>query len=406
MKKTVSVVYTVFVVVVLLAVIGYFGWETYQSRGARISDFTTRTEGYVRQLGSQLEAERDVNGEVELAERIMADDASLIAIQIHSPDDGLRLSVVKGPAEEFGRTALADSERFTGFPARIRYHMVRRPLAVEGMPELEASFVASTLSGGEIRNNLLILLVTVLGLFVITLVLILVRPREAVESDEMDSNEDHDEQFTVPEGFDMHSPAEEEFSLPDMDDSDDLDAHRLDESDLLSSRPEFGETLEVDDDFDLPDLDGDAAGAADAVPHGDLVDRLDLELDRAASFNQDLSLLIFTGGIGSETVIRDAYTYADLIFALENGDIAVIELNRGLDATLAMTEDVLRRQIDMTGNRDLRAGIASRNGRLISAQRLYGEAESALRKTDEDKNIVAFRSDPEKYREYLKNQEG
>ena len=70
-----------------------------------------------------------------------------------------------------------------------------------------------------------------------------------------------------------------------------------------------------------------------------------------------------------------------------------------------MTEEFIRDRIDKTGSRGMRAGIASRNGRLISAERLFNEAENALRKTDETKNIVAFRSDPEKYREFLKSQE-
>ncbi len=60
MKKTVSVVYTVFVVAALLCVIAFFGWKTYQSRAVRISDFVARTDDYTRRLSESLEDNRDL----------------------------------------------------------------------------------------------------------------------------------------------------------------------------------------------------------------------------------------------------------------------------------------------------------------------------------------------------------
>jgi hypothetical protein len=62
--------------------------------------------------------------------------------------------------------------------------------------------------------------------------------------------------------------------------------------------------------------------------------------------------------------------------------------------------------MEKSGNKDGYAGLASRNGRLIDAERLLREARSSLEKTNGEKNIVAFRSDPEKFRQYLKEQEG
>jgi predicted metal-dependent hydrolase len=94
-----------------------------------------------------------------------------------------------------------------------------------------------------------------------------------------------------------------------------------------------------------------------------------------------------------------------LVFPLGSGLVAVMEINQDLDSTLSMTEDFVRGSIEQLGRRVLRAGIASRNGRLIGAESLYNEAENALNRTDDEKNIVAFRSDPEKYRAFLKSQE-
>ena len=69
MKKTASVVYTIIVVVILLGVIAYFGWDTYQSRAERIADFETRTGEYTRELSDSLASNRDVNAEVTIAAR-------------------------------------------------------------------------------------------------------------------------------------------------------------------------------------------------------------------------------------------------------------------------------------------------------------------------------------------------
>ena len=399
MKKTVSIIYTVFVVVALLCVIAFFGWKTYQSRALRISDFIARTDEYTHRLSESLSDYRDVDTEVAVAEKLMADDPALIAIQVYSHDDGLRLSVVKPVAGEFSRTPIADSDRFDGFPAGIRYHKVNKSMRVADMQGLEVTFVSAILSGAEIRNNLMIILITVLGLFAITLVLILIKPREqSMEEDETSDYQSDD----IMDDTSAFAGSDDDFNLPDFDQAD-----RIDENDLLQSSPEFGESMLMEDDFSLPDLDdmpSDTAGII-SMPGNEMISRLELELERAASFNQDLSLLVFNGRSNAEEHIRSSYTYKDLVFVLDNGEVAVIEINKDLDTSLSMTEEFIRDRIDKTGSRGMRAGIASRNGRLISAERLFNEAENALRKTDETKNIVAFRSDPEKYREFLKSQE-
>ena len=409
MKKSVSILYTVFVVVILLGVIAYYGWDIYQSRSERIADFESRTEGYTRRLAESLEGKRDVKAEVAIAEELMKSDPSLIAVQVYSHDDGLRLSVVKPSAGDFSRTSLAESDGFDGWISSLRYHRVSKPMRIEDMQGLEAIYVSTTLSGAEIRNNLLIILITVAGLFVITLLLILIRPgRDAAKVSDDDMNdmdhENHDDldDFASPSSrSDIDDDGGFDIDLPDFDETD-----RLDDSDLLGSSPDFSETLLMEDDFSLPDLDDFSSLSIDegAVPRSKMIERLDKELERAASFNQDLSLLLFNPGGASENQIRDSFNFEDLVFVLDDGKIAVIEINKDLDTVLSFTEDLVRSLIENLKNRRTRAGIASRNGRLISAERLFSEALGALNRTDGEKNIVAFRSDPEKYREYLRSQ--
>jgi hypothetical protein len=61
---------------------------------------------------------------------------------------------------------------------------------VTDMQGLEATFVTAVLSGAEIRNDLMIILITVIGLFAITLVLILVKPADLTEEEDNIREED------------------------------------------------------------------------------------------------------------------------------------------------------------------------------------------------------------------------
>ncbi len=404
MKRTVSVVYTVFVIVALIGILGFFGWKTYESRAARIADLESRADDYTRRIARTLTDERDVESEVALAEKFMADNPSLVLVQVYSYDDGLRLSVVKPVASDYSRKPLLDTDKLSGLVTGLRYHKVSRPLQVPEMQGMEAVFLATTLSDAEVRGYLMIILIAVVGLFAVTLVMILVTGRSRKEG----SNQDLDE--TSLDSSIESDLEDDDFSLPDdfnddfdfSDNQDINDSTRLDENDLLSRNPEFGESLLMDDDFTLPELDDESP------EKNGFIERLDLELERAASFNQDLSLLVFSAvgkpGESSsdlENSIRRAFPYKDLVFDFGGDTYAVIEINKDLDSSLAAAEDFILDRIERVGNRALHVGIASRNGRLISAARLHNEAESALGRTDASKNIVAFRSDPEKYRDYV-----
>jgi hypothetical protein len=102
------------------------------------------------------------------------------------------------------------------------------------------------------------------------------------------------------------------------------------------------------------------------------------------------------------------FSHRDLIFKKEGGLIAVICPDTGLDEGFAQSEDIYYhlRKGDVKGipeDTDIRIGLSSRAERSIGAQRLMFEAEEALHRATEDpvSHIVAFKSDPEKYREFI-----
>jgi len=152
-------------------------------------------------------------------------------------------------------------------------------------------------------------------------------------------------------------------------------------------------------------------------------DRLKSELHRCASFEQDLVLLTMelkdpeiignsTFGEFTEEAVN-FFTTRDLIFGKGENGITVIIPNINLDHGLMKTEEFHSRIMTklpqvFTGGKgkgiELCIGLSSRSGRLIEADRLMHEACIALEKAIEDpvSKIVAFKSDPEKYREFIK----
>jgi len=153
-------------------------------------------------------------------------------------------------------------------------------------------------------------------------------------------------------------------------------------------------------------------------------ERLAAELHRCSSFEQDLVFLAME--LKGPKKVNDTiyckftdeavnfFTMRDLIFGKGENGIAVIMPNIDLDQGLLKAEQFHSRLIiklqEISAKEggfpeiELCIGLSSRSGRLIEADRLILEACSALEKAMEDPNsyIVAFKSDPEKYREFIK----
>jgi len=147
-------------------------------------------------------------------------------------------------------------------------------------------------------------------------------------------------------------------------------------------------------------------------------ERLNSELHRCASSEQDLTLLVI--GFKEDGRISDAlysqftdeavacFAMRDLIF--ENGEngLTVIIPRSDLEHGIAKAEEFRSRIIAALPETfeeriGLCIGLSSRSGRLIEAERLMLEATTALKKaiTDPVSPVIAFKSDLEKYREFI-----
>lgn len=150
-----------------------------------------------------------------------------------------------------------------------------------------------------------------------------------------------------------------------------------------------------------------------------LADRLEAEISRSASFEQDLSfLLVSFEGTAPErpeyrataATIAEFFSFKDLAFERGPDGFAVILPNIDADHALRMADEFLKKLSTRLAAGDaplgylpVFMGISSRSGRLVDSARIGKEAEAALKKAREehDSHIVAFKPDPDKYRLYL-----
>jgi hypothetical protein len=148
-----------------------------------------------------------------------------------------------------------------------------------------------------------------------------------------------------------------------------------------------------------------------------LTDRLDSELHRCASTEKDLTLMRmeFTDKLNESQFKQAAeeavsfFTSRDLLFENGRRGITVIYPTYDLETGLARAQKFHQRIMEKIfynhkTDRCLCIGLSSRSGRLINAGRMLMEVDEGLRRAKKDRSspIMAFKSDAEKYREFIR----
>ncbi|MGI5065773.1 diguanylate cyclase domain-containing protein [Treponema putidum] len=147
-----------------------------------------------------------------------------------------------------------------------------------------------------------------------------------------------------------------------------------------------------------------------------LPEYLESELRRAASSEQDIALVIiklndFTieSMIGKKiaALLIDFIKFRDMIFEFDKNGFAAILQDTNLDEAMKKAEEIFKGTKSILTEYDvlkpISIGITTRTSRLISSERMIEEAQAAVNraiKNNEDP-IVAFRVNPEKYREFI-----
>ncbi len=148
--------------------------------------------------------------------------------------------------------------------------------------------------------------------------------------------------------------------------------------------------------------------------------RLESELIRAASSEQDLALAIIKiPGMTKESpyygnvcqVLLDFFQFKDFLFEFKEDGFAAIIQGKDVDQALQSAQVLhsnLKGALTAAGqSENPQIGISSRSLRLITAERLKNEAEQALLHAADDpaSPIIAFRVNPEKYRRFISGQD-
>lgn len=136
-------------------------------------------------------------------------------------------------------------------------------------------------------------------------------------------------------------------------------------------------------------------------------------LQQSASSNQDLVFMMMEISESGEVFRRlkekalAFFPPPALVFEQGEQGLTVIIPDRGLEQGFAGAEEFHRLIIEafpgiLIKKEAFRIGLSARTGRQVSPERIAREASRALGKTLEDgAPIVAFKSDPEKYRAFL-----
>ncbi|MCL2211350.1 MAG: GGDEF domain-containing protein [Treponema sp.] len=148
-------------------------------------------------------------------------------------------------------------------------------------------------------------------------------------------------------------------------------------------------------------------------------ERLDSELHRCSSTEKDLAFIAFEfTDMPEDRLFKQTaqeaikfFSSKDLIFEYGDMGIAVILPGAGLETAIPKSENFYQRILNRFPNSytpafGLNIGLSSRSGRLLNAERLMLEATEALKKAKSDSktSIIAFKSDPEKYRAFIASQ--
>lgn len=144
-----------------------------------------------------------------------------------------------------------------------------------------------------------------------------------------------------------------------------------------------------------------------------LMTRLENEVNRAAASEMDIALFVIQipgSKRESETIKKTCgylavqFQFKDLLFEYKDDCIVAMKINMSLDEGLNFADKL---HADITGIIEADGlqcfiGLSTRSIRIVAADRLLTEAEQALEHAKENhENVIAFRADSEKYRQYL-----
>ena len=165
-----------------------------------------------------------------------------------------------------------------------------------------------------------------------------------------------------------------------------------------------------------PEVPIEAENSLPYLPESQLNAALEEELVLAASSEQDFSVFVIKvenipneddSGNALSLCIKETASSNGTVFQFENDSYVLLLKNTSLDESLTVSETLYEKLNALLKTQNLTVpvtiGISARTGRLISAERLFTEAFEARKHADNESPVIAFRVNPEKYRDFILN---
>lgn len=413
MRRIALRVYSVVSVVVLAGLLVWLGVRLYRAREANLEQSAARFES----VRSSAEAAFLAGGGFEsgfFRQRVRSrfeEQPNLRVLVFYSHDTGIQYFLAR--AASYLESPLRDDPDWTGTPeysyAGLRHQLFRAHLSVQRSGGVAMDGIYALLPSSVVfpalRDALfgLLVLLFVTGIALGLLSLVPASPGTGALAEEQEA---------------AVSAGEEEVTAAAATGVSDEESAVTEEQ-----PPEGGEEAEAQAAAEAPGRDAEEEPERPGLfsPRSGLgwpeyfPKRLAFELERAASFDQDLSVVI----ISSESMAQDdelyanvaktivaTFTFQDLAFEYGRAAFCVILPNTSLEQALSQMDSFVKSlevKYATKAGVSFSVGISSRNKRSVSASRLHTEVRAAWKKaaSEEGSQIIAFRSDPDKFREFL-----
>jgi hypothetical protein len=308
-----------------------------------------------------------------------------------------------------GKPELKSLFSFSNFPKNTLF----KPLAVENQRNVTLQASYNYVDYGVLNVILKQTLAIVLIGFCISCITLLLRflfVKDTVPIDMDDSHPENKKNEKTDGVSDEDISEEDVFDIFDAKDAGDNKATETDPDESFTadiSPDEFaGLFPEEDETFD-----------ADVDQEINLLDKLDVELRRSEAFKQDLALITakVTGeeADGAFPVLTsdamDFFVLRELVFERGKNGLSIIapdmDADEGFNKAVEFRAGFLNKHPEFTDKIEIFMGVSSRCEREVDASRVLTEAETALTKAEKGSPVVAFRVDPEKYKEFLRKSE-
>ncbi len=406
MEKKLVVAYTILGIAASVFLAGWLVFHAYRTREANIAQASSRMKEIGTIVASASMSKDFLSSPVfkEKVEAIFKNDHHLDLIAIYDQQENPQYLFARD------RSRLGESFFYQGNPKKsptfsvhpVFQTLVTQELPVSGALPFKAALISTVITRIDMVDRFKIVLVGLLTITLLSAMLLLILPICAREVPQSADGVPQPEKFPPrQEEIEPRHERTEEFDIeiPDIDTPQQEAGTEANES--------------IHDGYGEKTFCG-LFSPRSGLGWGDfLEERLTYELKRAASFDQDLVLAIFT--IAEEisetdyeflaSKVKENFPFHDLTFEYEHNGFSIVLPNLDIDEGLRKIEIFQKLLLEGIAGKDLTVcvGVSSRNGRLLSGKQLIKEATNSLSKAMEEKKscVIGFRSDPTKYRQFV-----